>query len=262
MTTPSAATPGPGNRDGVHAINVEGSGVLLSVIMPVYNEAPRVRKVLEAVRAVDLPKEIVAVDDGSRDGTYEILVEEAARDPSLRVIHHTVNQGKGAAVRTGRQHVTGKVVIIQDGDLEYDPKDYPALIKPIVDGKARVVFGSRFRGRNENMHPLNWIANKFLTLETNVLYRSGITDACTAYKAMDAELFKNIYLETNGFEFCHELAVRLASDRIRIHEVPISYRARRSEDGKKVGWRQLFISTWTLLRLRFQKTPVQSAQKK
>jgi glycosyltransferase involved in cell wall biosynthesis len=224
---------------------------ILSVLMPVYNEAPRIKEVLDLVRAVPLKMEIVVVDDCSTDGTTEILEEEAANDPSIKLIRHEINKGKGAAVRTARGHATGQVVIIQDGDSEYDPQDYPKLIAPIFDGSVRAVFGSRFQGNNENMHVLNLIANKFLTWQTNVLYGTGITDACTAYKALDAEWFKSVELDADGFEFCHELAVKLYDDEIDVTEVPISYYARRSSEGKKVGWEQLFISTWLLTRMKF-----------
>ena len=229
------------------------NGEYLSVLMPVYNEAPRISEVLELVRAVPMKMEIVIVDDCSTDGTTEILREEAANDRSIKLIRHDTNKGKGAAVRTAREHATGKVVIIQDGDTEYDPQDYPKLVAPIFDGTARAVFGSRFQGNNENMHVLNLIANKFLTWQTNVFYRTGITDACTAYKALDAEWFKSVELDADGFEFCHELAVKLYDDEIDVAEVPISYYARRSDEGKKVGWQQLFISTWLLTRMKISR---------
>lgn len=228
-------------------------GDYLSVLMPVYNEAPRIREVLAAVRSVPLEVEIVIVDDCSTDGTTEILKEEAASDDSIKLIHHDRNRGKGAAVRSAREHATGRVVVIQDGDTEYDPHDYPKLVAPIFEGRARAVFGSRFKGNNENMHPLNLIANKFLTWQTNLLYRTGISDACTAYKALDAGWFKSVDLSADGFEFCHELAVKLSDDGIKVIEVPISYHARRASEGKKVGWRQLFISSWLLFKMKLAR---------
>ena len=228
-------------------------GDYLSVLMPVYNEASRIRDVLETVRAVPLEMEIVIVDDCSTDGTTEILQEEAAADESIKLIRHEENRGKGAAIRTAREHATGRVVIIQDGDTEYDPQDYPKLVAPVFAGNTRAVFGSRFKGSNENMPPLNFIANKILTWQTNLLFGTGTTDACTAYKVLETEWFKSIELKSDGFEFCQELAVRLSDDDIEISEIPISYSARSSSEGKKIGWTNLFIAAWLLTRMKLAR---------
>ncbi len=228
----------------------ERSEVKLSVIIPVYNEQATIKEVLDRVRAVEMEKEIIVVDDGSTDGTSEILAKEEAKG-DLKVLRHRVNRGKGAAVRTGLEHATGEVILIQDADLEYDPRDYPELLKPIHEGRAEVVYGSRFLGRREAMSFWNALANKLLTLATNLLYGSTLTDVETCYKVFRAEVIKLIPLHSHRFELEPEITAKVLKRGYRIYEVPISYAGRRQEEGKKISWWDGFIALWTLVKYRF-----------
>ncbi len=222
----------------------------LSVIIPCYNEVDNITDVLDAVRAVDIPKEIIVVDDGSTDNTAEVLREYSKRHPI--VIHSSAkNAGKGSAIRKGLEYVTGDIVIIQDADMEYDPKQYPDLIKPIFEGKADVVYGSRFRGKIEGMRLLNRIANCILTLAANILYRANITDEATCYKAFRTDVIKRIPLKCTRFEFCPEVTAKLRKRGIVIHEVPIHYKARNTAQGKKIRWTDGVQALWTLVKYRF-----------
>ena len=222
----------------------------LSVIVPVYNERETVREILERVRAVGVEKEIIVVDDGSTDGTRDILREEEGRG-DVRVIYHPQNRGKGAAIRTGLEHATGDVVLIQDADLEYDPRDYPRLLQPILEGRAEVVYGSRFRGRCESMLFWHALGNKLLTLATNLIYGAALSDMETCYKAFKAEVIKSIPLRARRFEFEPEVTAKLLKRGYRIHEVPISYSGRKHHEGKKITWRDGFTALWTLIKYRF-----------
>ncbi|HUV03486.1 MAG TPA: glycosyltransferase family 2 protein [Armatimonadota bacterium] len=223
----------------------------LSVIIPCFNEAQHITAVLDAVREVDIPKEIIMVDDGSTDGTAEIL-EEYKRE-SLIVMHSSVlNFGKGTAIRIGLRYVTGDIVIIQDADLEYDPKQYLKIIKPIVDGEADVVYGSRFLGQIRGMRLANRIANRVLAWTANILFRARITDEATCYKAFKAEVIKSLPLKCTGFEFCPEVTAKVCKRGIRIKEVPITYVARNTAEGKKIRWTDAFTAMWTLLKYRFK----------
>ncbi|MEA3345058.1 MAG: glycosyltransferase family 2 protein [Chloroflexota bacterium] len=224
----------------------------LSVIIPVYNEQATIREVIELVSAVELEgveREIIVMDDGSVDGTGDILRDFADRG----VIVHTFasNVGKGTALRKGIEIATGDVILIQDADLEYDPQDYPALLEPILKGGANVVYGSRFKGRMEGMRTANWIGNKVFAFLANLLYGAGITDEATAYKVFKAEVIKGLHIRAHRFEFCPEVTAKLAKRGYRIHEVPIHYKGRSSEEGKKIGWRDGLIAIWTLLKYRF-----------
>jgi len=224
--------------------------MLLSVIMPCYNEERTIREILAQVRAVNLDKEIIVVDDHSRDATPDILREIAAADPTIRVIRQPRNRGKGEAVRTGIAAARGDIVVIQDADLEYDPNDYYELVRPIVEGKVHVVFGSRFMGRHTGMYFWNAIGNKFLTLLTNFLYNAWISDMETCYKVMRREIFQSIDLRSNDFRIEPEISAKVLRLGFRIYEVPISYMGRTYEEGKKIKKIDGLKAIVTLLRCR------------
>lgn len=234
----------------------------VSVIIPVYNEFPTFPQVLERVLKARLPegctREIVVVDDGSTDGTTGLL---SAYTEHPIVIHHSVlNFGKGTAIRIGLAKATGDVILIQDGDLEYDPNDYAGIIQPFLDGEADVVYGSRFLGNPIGMMKLNWLANRILTLTANVLYSAGLTDEATAYKAFRTDVVHQMKLECRGFEFCPEVTAKVRRMGYRIHEVPVTYNARGIAEGKKIRARHGFKALWTLFRYRF--TPMQKIQRR
>lgn len=223
---------------------------LLSVIMPCYNESSTLPRILETVRGVALDKEIIAVDDHSSDTTLSLLRDEASRDPRLRVIHHPHNRGKGAAVRSGLAHARGEMVIIQDADLEYDPQDYYELVRPIVDGRVDVVYGSRFMGRHTGMYFWNALGNKGLTFLTNFLFNSWISDMETCYKAMRTDIMRSLNLESNDFRLEPEITAKVLRRGHRIYEVPVSYLGRTYEEGKKMKPSQGFYAVFALLRYR------------
>ncbi len=223
---------------------------LLSVIMPVYNERQTLPEILTRVRAVDLRKEIVVVDDGSTDGTRDLLMEEGKKG-DLKIVYHQANQGKGAAVRTGLDHASGDFIIIQDADLEYDPCDYPKLLQPLLEGQAQVVYGSRFLGSGETMFFLQALGNRLLTLLTNVLYGTALSDMETCYKAFRAEVIQSIPLRSWRFELEPEITAKLLKRGYHIHEVPISYQGREYHEGKKLTWRDGITALWTLIKYRF-----------
>ena len=220
----------------------------LSVIMSVHNEVNTIREALRQVQAVNLKKEIIIVDDYSSDGTRDILSQMA--DDEVKVIYHAQNMGKGSAIRTALQYVTGDIVIIQDGDLEYDPADYHKLIEPIVEGRASVVYGSRFLGQITNMHFLNYIANKILALTASLLFFTWITDEGTCYKVFKADLLKSLDLRCTGFDFCPEVTAKVRKRGYKIVEVPISYRGRSTEEGKKIRWRDGLKAFLSLIKYR------------
>ncbi len=224
----------------------------LSVIVPVYDERNTVVEIVRRMRAVDLPVEleIVIVDDGSTDGTREVLRQLA--DSTVRVISHDVNRGKGAAIRSGLAQVTGDLVLVQDADLEYDPEDWPKLLNPIMRGKARVVYGSRFTGERRNMLFLHWVGNRFLSLVTNVLYNTTLSDMETCYKLIDRRVIDRLQLRSQRFEIEPELTSKILKLGVRIYEVPISYAGREFHEGKKITWRDGFLALWTLVKYRFR----------
>ena len=223
---------------------------LLSVLMPVYNEERTLRRVVAAVRAVDIDKEIILIDDGSRDGSGA-LIDGLADGERVRVYHHPHNMGKGAAVRTAIGHARGRIVLIQDADLEYDPTDYAALFAPIEEGKADVVFGSRAFSSHTAYSFWFVMGNKLVTLATNILYNCYISDMETCYKAMRREVAQKLTLRSRGFEIEPEITAKLVKAGHRIYEVPISYAARSREEGKKLTWTDGLKAIRTLLRYRF-----------
>jgi glycosyltransferase involved in cell wall biosynthesis len=220
--------------------------------MPVYNERHTIEEILRRVDAVGLADEIIIVDDGSTDGTREILDDLVTKYPAVNLILHEKNKGKGAAVRTGIQAAKSDLLLIQDADLEYDPRDYPILLKPIQEGNADVVYGSRFLGapRKATMF-WHMVANKLLTFMTNILYNSILTDMETGYKLFKRELIQSIPLRANRFEFEPEITAKLLKRRIRIFEVPISFNPREYSEGKKIGLSDAFEAVWALIRYRF-----------
>ncbi len=233
----------------------------LSVIMPVYNERDTVRDIINQVRnvgltmqldsdTVTLDKEIIVVDDGSDDGTGEILAEEKERG-DFRLLSHRRNQGKGAAVRTALAHSTGDLVLIQDADLEYDPRDYPALLRPILEGRVKAVYGSRFLGPRKAMLFWHMMANKILTLTTNILYNAILSDMETCYKVLDGDLARSLNLKSDGWGIDPEITAKVLKRGVRIFEVPISYYGREYYEGKKISWLDGFVVLWTLLKYRF-----------
>ena len=226
----------------------------LSVIIPIYNEANTLPELVRRVQAVALDKELILVDDGSTDGTRDILRRwEANPPPNMKIVYHAQNRGKGAAVATGLKHATGDVVIIQDADLEYDPQDYPALLAPFADESVQVVYGSRnLRPNPRSSFSFYW-GGRLLSWITNLLYGSRITDEATGYKLFRAELLKELGVESTGFEFCPEMTGKVLRRKIPIHEVPIRYRPRLWHEGKKIKWKDGLIAIWVLVKYRFLK---------
>jgi glycosyltransferase involved in cell wall biosynthesis len=225
----------------------------LSVIVPCYNEVQTLEEIIRQVVAVGLAHEIIIVDDGSQDGTRDLLPKiEATYPQQVRVILHEHNQGKGAAISTGFRAATGEVLLIQDADLEYDPRDYPSLLKPILERRAKVVYGSRFLGGpRKTMFFWNMVANKFLTLATNILYNTILSDMETCYKVFRAEVVRDLRIRSRRFDFEPEITAKVLKKGIRIYEVPISYNGREWEEGKKIKWYDAPIALWTLVRYRF-----------
>jgi len=220
----------------------------LSIIIPVFNEEKTIVDVFNRVKKVKIgmDKEIIIVDDCSKDNTKE----ELKKIKDAKIFFHDVNQGKGAAIRTGLQHVTGDVVMIQDADLEYDINEYPKLLDPIKNNEADVVYGSRFMGKYKPKYWTYYMGNKFLTLLTNLLYGSSITDMETCYKVMKADIIKGIKLRARRFDFEPEITAKLMKKRIRILEVPISYECRDFDEGKKISWKDGVKAIYYLMRYR------------
>jgi glycosyltransferase involved in cell wall biosynthesis len=233
--------------------------VILSVLVPVYNEARTLEELVRRVCAVQIPKEIILVDDGSKDGSREILTrleEENRRSGDsvnrLRVVFHPFNQGKGSALKTALSHVTGDVVVIQDADLEYDPTDYPQLVEPIQAGLADVVYGTRFAGGGTHRVLFFWhsVGNRALTLISNMLTNLNLSDMEVGYKVFRAEVLKGIELKSRRFGFEPEITMKLAKKRCRFYEVPISYHGRTYEEGKKITWKDGLAALFYMIRFR------------
>ena len=225
---------------------------LLSVVMPCYNERTTVEDIVRRVLAVPLRIELIVVDDGSRDGTREILTELARQHP-FKLVFREQNGGKGAALRRGFEEVTGDLVVIQDADLEYSPEEFPQLIELICEGRADVVYGSRFLGRHRVFLFTHYLGNKVLTLATNLLYNTNLTDMETCYKVMRTEVLRSLTLESDGFGIEPELTAKIFKRRYRVYEVPITYDGRGFEEGKKITWRDGLVALWVLVKNRFSE---------
>ena len=235
-----------------HVAEIDTGGYRkLSVIVPVFNERNTVVEIMRRMRAVDLPidREFVLVDDGSSDGTQQVLNQLG--DSTVKIVKHTANRGKGAAIRTGLEHVTGDLVLIQDADLEYDPEDWPKLLTPVFRGKATVVYGSRFTGERRNMLFLHWMGNRMLSLTTNVLYNTTLSDMETCYKVFDRRVLDGITIRSDRFDFEPEITAKVLRQGVRIYEVPISYTGREFDEGKKITWRDGFAALYALVKFRF-----------
>jgi dolichol-phosphate mannosyltransferase len=228
--------------------------MLLSVIIPVYNERDTILKILEKVKSVKIDKidkEIIIVDDFSTDGTREILESLKGKDEKLKIIFQKKHVGKGFAIRTALKFVEGEIVLIQDADLEYDPNEYPKLIEPILEGKAKVVYGSRVFKKNPKASIIFYIGGRFLSFLTNLLYGTNITDEPTGYKVFSTDVLKSIDLKCLGFEFCPEVTAKVAKKGYKIYEVPINYNPRSIKEGKKIRFKDALKAVFTLIKYRF-----------
>lgn len=229
-----------------------GDEILLSVVIPIFNEMNTLSAILDRVFALDIDLEVVAVDDGSTDGSRDYLRERAAGQERLRVIEHEKNQGKAGALATGFAHACGKIVIIQDADLEYDPEEYPLILKPILEGHADVVFGSRFQGAHQRVHLFfHYVANRLLTFMSNLCTNLNLTDMECCYKAFRLGVIQAIHIESRRFAVEPELTQKVAKLRVRVYEVGCSYHGRDYSEGKKIGFSDALEAVWAILRFRF-----------
>jgi len=234
----------------------------LSVLIPVYNEKATILEILQKVREVPVEKEIIVVDDGSTDGTREVLKQlsspstlwgEGGGEGAIKIILKEKNEGKGSAIREGLKNAAGDVVVIQDADMEYDPMDWMKMLKVMEEKGASVVYGSRIMGKGEKSSLSFYLGGRFLSLLTNLLYGTRITDEPTCYKMFRADVIKPMKLECRGFEFCPEVTAKAARSGYRIYEVPISYKPRKIAEGKKIRWKDGVIAIFTLFKYRFSK---------
>jgi dolichol-phosphate mannosyltransferase len=228
----------------------------LSIVIPVYNEQETIKAILAKVLREKTPKEVIIIDDASTDGAKEVI--ESIKDRRVKKLFHQENRGKGAAVRTGFKEARGEILIIQDADLEYDPNDYQKLIEPIIKKKAKVVYGSRlkelklrFWGAEKTPLPLHYLANRFLSWLTNLLYGSSLTDMETCYKALSREVYENLNLEANRFEIEPEITAKILKKGYQILEVPIKTKPRGYQEGKKIKAKDALLAVWTLFKYRF-----------
>lgn len=222
----------------------------VSIIIPSYNECENIEAIVQHVQASTIEKEIIIVDDGSQDGSHEIITRLRTQFPEIITIFHETNQGKGAAIHTALKHVSGDLVLIQDADLEYTPEDYPQLLAPFEKPSSRVVYGSRNLRRNPRVSLLFYWGGVFLSMYTNLLFGSRLTDITTGYKVFRTNVIKELELYGNGFEFCAEVTAQLLRHHIPIVEVPISYQPRSWDEGKKINSMDGFIAFWVLTKLK------------
>jgi glycosyltransferase involved in cell wall biosynthesis len=225
---------------------------LLSVVMPVFNEAATIDEIIRRVLAVPVRIQLIVVDDCSTDGTRETLTR-LQRELGFTLLLQPKNRGKGAALRAGFEAIRGDLVVIQDGDLEYSPEEFPQLIELICDGRADVVYGSRFIGRHRVFLFTHYLGNRVLTLLTNVLYNTMLTDMETCYKVMRTDVLRSMTLRSNGFGIEPELTAKIFKRGYRVYEIPITYDGRGYDEGKKIGWRDGVVALWVLLRYRFSE---------
>mgnify|MGYP002344142335 FL=1 len=237
-----------GNRFGISSTSMNTERPLLSVIIPILNEAATIRTIIDRVQAVPVDKEILIVNDGSTDGTAGVI--DAMSDPNIRVFHHPQNRGKGAAIRTAIPHIRGRFAVIQDGDLEYDPQDFLKMLDVVQSRNGRAIFGSRILSHSRMSYLRYWIGGRGVTFFTNLFFGSRLTDEPTCYKMIESDLLKSLDLRTDGFEFCPEVTAKLLNRHIEILEVPITYAPRSIEEGKKIRWKDGVIALWVLLKLR------------
>ena len=223
----------------------------LSVIVPAYNERNTIAESVRRARDVELPiaHEVIVVDDGSTDGTRDIIAK--LEDSTVRVVYQPQNGGKGAALRAGFAVAEGDLIVCHDADLEYDPRDWVTMLRPLLEGTSNVVYGSRFTGERRNMMFWHWVGNRFLSLTTNVLYNTTVSDMETCYKMMDASVLKGLKLTASKFDIEPEVTAKLLRTGNRIYEVPIRYNGREVHEGKKISWRDGIPALWTLIKLRF-----------
>jgi glycosyltransferase involved in cell wall biosynthesis len=230
----------------------------ISIIIPVFNEQQTIEAILRRVLGANKKEspilEIIVVDDGSTDGTRDILTRMATEstEPTVKIFVHPKNQGKGAAIRTALGHIMGDLVLIQDADLEYHPEDYPAVVKPIVEYGAEVVYGSRFLGTHRAFLFWHYLGNKVLTLLTNVLFDSMLSDMEVGFKAFRTDVIKSIPLEARGFDFEPEITAKVLKRKLKLYEVPITYSGRDYSEGKKITWKDGLAAIWTLIKYRFR----------
>ena len=257
--TPAAAATKRGVRDSTAAKTIpkaspSAARQTLSIIIPIYNERQYVEQILQRVQAAPIPenlnREIIIVDDGSTDGTT-MMLETIQSGQTVKIHRSILNFGKGTAIRVGLHYATGDYILIQDADLEYDPNEYERLLTPLIEGKADVVYGSRFMGRLSGMRWQNYLANRLLSGLSNVLYGAHITDEATGYKVFSKRVLANMKLACKRFEFCPEVTARVCKGGYKIHEVPISYVGRTVADGKKIRLRDAWDAVWTLVKYRF-----------
>ena len=228
---------------------------LLTILMPVYNEAKTILEIIRRVEAAkigDLNKELIIVDDFSQDGTREAL-KQLAEEGKYKIYFHSHNMGKGAALRTALTYASGDIIIIQDADLEYDPNEYAELLVPVLEGRADVVYGSRLSGGKtvRAFNYFHYLGNKFLTFLTNILYNTILTDMETCYKVFRADVIKNIQIKSNRFDFEPEITAKILKRKYKLYEMPISYSGRDFDEGKKISWKDGFAAVWALVKYRF-----------